>query len=164
MKSFSKLLLSSRSFSAAVTFMLVATVMTIYEALKQALFGHLSLWGSHLITILFTSCISALVVWGFSERIKYYLSKEKEIELREERIAIHQATMGGTMHYLNNILAMLELLAYKTKKLEQFEPDLFDEIEKRVFSIQEEIKGMSEISNPTKKDIEAYLKLRLNQD
>jgi diguanylate cyclase (GGDEF)-like protein/PAS domain S-box-containing protein len=51
-------------------FIATALLMIIYEASKHQLFGDISLWESHAITIVFTSTIAATIAWFLSNRLR----------------------------------------------------------------------------------------------
>jgi two-component system cell cycle sensor histidine kinase/response regulator CckA len=62
----------------------VAALMFIYEASKQLLFPHISLWQSHVTTICFTTILTALAVFAVGRRFRSLNSKlEADIVDRE---------------------------------------------------------------------------------
>ena len=62
-------------------------VMLAYESLKQDLFGHLTMWQSHWITIFFTAFLAVLVSTAV---IKFVLSAEKKTKMRLAEVAAQQ--------------------------------------------------------------------------
>ena len=64
----------------------VAALMFLYEASKQLLFPHISLWQSHVTTICFTTFLTVLAVYAVGRRL-YSLNAKLEADISErERI------------------------------------------------------------------------------
>ena len=89
-------ILKSKLAITLIVFLATLVVMTIYEVTKQFVFGHsLTLWQSHLITVLFTSIIAALLTSIVFGRLKALEVHSKEVALREERISIQQELLNA---------------------------------------------------------------------
>jgi len=62
-------------FSYIVVFIVVATIMTTYEAIKETIFdGRLSQWESHMITIVVTSflaTLAAIIMQSWTKSLAY---------------------------------------------------------------------------------------------
>jgi len=69
-------------FLAAVT---VAVLMAGYEALKQLLFPHISIWQSHVVTICFTTILATLTAYFIGKRlIELNRKLQEDINQREQ--------------------------------------------------------------------------------
>jgi PAS domain-containing protein len=68
-------------------------LMTLYEGIKQVLFPNISLWGSHLITIDFTSVLASLISFFVLDRFhRRYQERVDEIDRRRATEAALRAS------------------------------------------------------------------------
>jgi len=69
--------------SLLVVFLCTLTVMTIFEVVKQTLNPGITIWQSHIITILFTSCLSIIVAYfAFQSLHKVHRRISEELKKR----------------------------------------------------------------------------------
>ena len=71
--------LARRLFLAALA---VASLMSAYEILKQALFPHISIWQSHAVTISFTTILAVLTAYFLARRLAD-MNRKLQAEMRE---------------------------------------------------------------------------------
>jgi two-component system, cell cycle sensor histidine kinase and response regulator CckA len=64
----------------------VAALMFAFESCKQFFFPHISLWQSHAATIIFTTLLSALAIYGVGQRMQALTRKLEEDLGERERI------------------------------------------------------------------------------
>ncbi len=93
-----KLFFSDLRISLLLVFFATLAVMTVFEVSKQILVPGITVWGSHIITILFTSCLAIIISYFTLQSIRETGEKAaKELELRtsaekELQAAIQQLT------------------------------------------------------------------------
>jgi signal transduction histidine kinase len=83
-----------------IVFISIMAVMSVYELAKQQLFPGITLWGSHLITIFFTSIIAVIIIYHPLRSL--HLEHEKAVDEFEKRKNAEQS-----MKTANNKLTML---------------------------------------------------------
>lgn len=135
--------------------------MLIYASLEEAFFPFLTHWESDTITIMMTSIVSATLTWVFTGDLKALLMKEHEIKIREERFVTHESTMLGANHYLNNILNMFQLIQLDVEDFGSVSPETLESIDKEIWKMQMEVKEMGQLIEPTKANIEQFIRARL---
>ncbi len=137
-------------------------VMSIYESGKQFAFGDkLSLWQSHLMTILFTSVLSAVISWVFWRRLELILLHRKSIEVREERARTHQATMFAAHHYLNNALNQLQLVQVELEDAGTVDPQTIKLLGETIKKSSHELRELEHIDDATRENISRFIRDRL---
>jgi len=69
--------------SLLLVFLGTLAIMIIFELVKQTLIPDISVWGSHIITILFTSCLAIIIAYfTFQSLLEAHQSASKELETR----------------------------------------------------------------------------------
>jgi hypothetical protein len=82
--------------------------MTIYETLKQFIFPDISIWGSHLITIIFSTIVATIAGYIILEKqikLNTALSK-KNAESNALRMELE-----STINHLNTLLSKVKMLS-----------------------------------------------------
>jgi len=148
----------SKSLLALLVFMLTALIMTVYEATKQQIFGEISLWESHAITVVFTSSIAAAISWWLSKKFHTHFA---ETRLAEERINTYQSAMRATSHYLGNILNIFKLIELDMdasgKISEESMRMIYAELQKTESSVQK----LTLLETPTQENVARFVKENL---
>ncbi len=96
MKSTKKFLFTAIAFSFVLTFV----IMFIYEFIKDQLFDDITIWHSHIITIIFTSTLSMVITFFISKRFIYFSSR-----LKEENRKLNESNV-----LINNLVSEKELI------------------------------------------------------
>ncbi len=94
-----------------VVFIVVASIMTLYEAIKELIFkGTLTPWESHTITILVTATlatIAAVVIRIWSDGV---LKKEQRLKLEQQKAITLQLMLKAVHHIVRNFLNHFHLI------------------------------------------------------
>ena len=137
-------------------------VMSVYESGKQFAFGDkLSLWQSHVMTILFTSALSSVISWVVWRKLELILFHQKTIEVREERSRTHQATMSAAHHYLNNALNQLQLVQVELEDTGTVDPQTVKLIGEAIKKSSHELRELGEMDDATRENISRFIRDRL---
>ncbi len=91
-----------------VLFLVVALIMTVYEAFKEIIFkGSLTPWQSHTITILVTSFLATFAAVSIRSWSESILKKEQILKLQQQNIKLQQRsirTFNLTLKAVQNIV------------------------------------------------------------
>jgi PAS domain S-box-containing protein len=87
----------SRKVSLLVVFLGTLAVMTIFEIVKQILNPRISVWESHIVTILFTSCLAVIIAY-FTFQSLHEEHRKASAEL-EKRITIENLLRKSEAQY-----------------------------------------------------------------
>ena len=154
--------MSSRPVMLSVIFLTSASSMTLYEIAKQFIFGSkLTLWQSHVITILFTSIIATVIAGILEKRLHEQHESIKELEVLDERQKTHKAMLQATSHYINNALNQLQVFTMELEAPGTFDQSILDEAKKAIRKSSRDISELSMMENPSHESIKQFLKERL---
>lgn len=147
-------MISSSTSVAVTTFLTTAVVMTAYESLKQQIFGNLTLWQSHVITIVFTSVLSTLIAWWVSKELSAHFNQTRPIK---ERVATYDAAMLATSHYVGNAFNLFQLVRMEVDSTGTVSHETLGLIEKELSITRDSLKDISTMDNPTIEKIKEFL-------
>ena len=103
-----KELLSKSPWLYVVLFLVVALIMTLYEAIKEVIFkGALTPWQSHTVTILVTSSLATFAAVSIRSWSESILKKEQILKLQQQNIKLHQKsihTLNLTLNAVHEII------------------------------------------------------------
>ena len=129
---------------------ITAVVMTAYEALKGEIFGPLTLWESHSITIIFTTILAVLVAEGIKGTLQKFLEVE---QLANERQQTYADAMLATTHYLNNLLNTFQLMELTREEDGKIPDEVFTKVKDEFESTARNIRALSMLENPSRESI-----------
>lgn len=118
----------------------------------------------HITTVLFSAFIVALVVYVYVSKLKELHLQWEAIRVEQERMQAHKDTMCATYHYLNNALNQFQLvlLQYDTKGT--IDADVIEAIKTEIHRTATEVVEFGKLENPTKENIEKFIKERLQHN
>ncbi len=123
-----------------VVFIVVASIMTLYEAIKEFIFkGTLTPWESHTITILVTATlatVAAVVIRTWSDGV---LKKEQRLKLQQQKAITLQLMLKAVHHIVRNFINhfhMIRIEAEDNGSLKEETLNLLDD------SIEEVVKQL----------------------
>lgn len=148
----------SRFLLPASSFVITALLMTAYEATKRQIFGDLTLWESHTITIVLTSVITALLSGLISRKLKSYYEKTKTTQARLET---YEAAMRATSHYVGNMLNMTKIIEVEFNSSGTVNHDSVRELSEMLRLTELKVRGLCSLDNPTKENVDQYVKANL---
>ncbi|MBI3524600.1 MAG: hypothetical protein HY066_08740 [Betaproteobacteria bacterium] len=148
----------SKSLLALLVFVLTALIMTVYEATKQQIFGEMSLWESHAITVVFTSVIAAVISWWLSQKFHAHFAETK---LAEERINTYQSAMRATSHYMGNILNIFQLIELDIDASGKISEESLQMIYRELQKTEVNVRGLSLLETPTPENVARFVKENL---
>ncbi|MBI3222358.1 MAG: hypothetical protein HYZ46_04660 [Nitrosomonadales bacterium] len=148
----------SRFLLPLFSFLITALLMTVYEATKYRIFGRLSLWESHVMTIVFTSMIAALLSGLIARKLKSYYDNTRTAQARLE---IYEAAMRATSHYVGNMLNMAQLIEIEFNNSGTINHDSVRELGAMLRLTELNVQGLCSLENPTKENVEQYVKANL---
>lgn len=151
-------LYESRFLLAAVSFILTALIMTLYEATKHQIFGDLTLWESHTITIVFTSVITAIFSGLIATKLRAHYEKTKTTQTRLET---YEAAMRATSHYVGNMLNMVKLIEVEFKVSGEISHDSVQELSEMLRLTESSVRGLCALEDPTRENVEQYVRANL---
>lgn len=140
------------------SFVVSALLMTAYEATKQQIFGDLTLWESHTITIVFTSVVTALLAGIISGKLKAYYERTRSAQARLET---YEAAMRATSHYVGNMLNMTKIIELEFNSSGTISHDSVRELSEMLRLTELNMRGLYLLDNPTKENVERYVKSNL---
>jgi len=139
-------------FSYIVVFIVVATIMTTYEAIKETIFdGRLSQWESHMITIVVTSFLATLAAIIMQSWTKSLAYKEQELIEKEASVAAQKLILGAVNHILNNFLNHFLIIRINLEKNTPIEKNTLDMLDQSVADVSEKLRVLELLYKPEKK-------------
>ena len=155
-------ILKSKVRTTLFVFTVTLVVMTAYEATKQFIFGqYLTLWYSHVITIVFTSSLASLIAWGLVVKLHAFYERNKDTALYIARIDTHKATMSASYRYLNNLLNNFQLIQLEVEEDGHIKQQTLMEISITITKISQELHELEAIDDPTQFNINQFISKRL---
>ncbi len=138
-----------------VVFVITATIMTIYEVIKEMIFkGALTSWQSHSITIIVTAVIAIFTASVMRSWVLAISLKEKEIEYREQSLVSFSLILSAVNHIVNNVLNYLQLVRVEIDKDGTLQEETLQLLEASIEDANKQMKILNEIQNPNK--LESY--------
>ena len=82
-----------------LAFIISATIMAVYEIAKMALFPDLSAWKSHVITILFTASLSAVLAYLYGKQKINFIQTQRSQQLLDAVAHAQSAFINNASHH-----------------------------------------------------------------
>ncbi|GAB3093546.1 hypothetical protein G8770_06610 [Aestuariicella hydrocarbonica] len=135
-----------------MVFCLVATVMFVYEFIKEWLFdGSLSPWQSHAITIVVTSFLATFAACLLRSWSNKLLLQQQTLELERQKAVSMRLMLSATQHIVNNLLNQFQLIQLEAEQGE-VKQETLDLLERSVAEAKEQIRLLESIDDPARKE------------
>jgi hypothetical protein len=121
--------------------------MTVYETLKQVIFTDLGIWESHIITIVFTSTIAAVIAFKIVRDYHFVQLNRKNIEIKQQKLKTLKATALTVQHIMNNFLNDLLYFKMQAEELKALDQENLEAFEKLIYDTSEKIKRLGELDH-----------------
>jgi methyl-accepting chemotaxis protein len=95
------------------------------------------------------------------DQMRRQLRKVIDLERSEERAKTHQATIFAAHHYLNNALNNFQLVLIEIENNHHINNELLQKVQDSIFKIAYEMREFGQLENPTKENVEKFIKDRL---
>ena len=136
-----------------VVFVSAASVMTLYEFVKELIFkGTLTPWESHTITIIVTAFLAtfaARITRTWAENLQ---KKEQILRLREQRVHTLSLILRAVHHIVNNFLNHFQLIKNDISKTGAVRADTLELLDASIEEVTRQLKILEELEEPEKKD------------
>lgn len=138
-----------------IVFIVTATIMAIYEAIKELIFeGSLTPWQSHTITIIVTAMIATFTASIMRSWILSISLKEKEIEAKEQSLASFELILSAVNHIVNNVLNYFQLVKIDVSNNGKLSKETLRLLEESIKDANKQMKILNKIKHPY--DPESY--------
>lgn len=148
-----KEVLSRSPWIYVVLFIVVAFVMTVYEAIKEVIFkGALTPWQSHTITILVTSFLAtfaAVAIRSWSESI---LKKEQILKLQQQKIHTLNLVLKAVQNIVNNFFVHFQFIKRDVKGDGSIRKETLEILDSSIEDVVQQLKILEEIKDPDKEE------------
>jgi len=155
-----KELLSRSPWLYVVLFVVVAIIMTLYEAAKEYIFkGALTPWQSHTITILITSFLvtfAAIVIRSRSESINH---REQIVKLQQQNVTLQQKnihtfklTLDTVHNIVNDFIIHYRFIMRDIKKEDSVCKEAMDILDSRIEEVVQQLKILESLDYPDKEE------------
>ena len=135
--------------AALATLLSVAALMTMYEAGKESIFhGTLTPWQSHTITIIVTSTLATFAVIMVRARSLALLAKEKEVELRLQKLQTARLLLKAVHHIVNNFLSHFQLIKLELEETGRIDEATLKLLDESVVEAAKQIRILETIEDP----------------
>jgi len=138
----------------ATAFVATFVAMFFYEYLKEELNdGSLTRWGSHWITIIFTSCLASVITLILIGRYNELQQRARIAEEKLVKLSMLRKVMDKVNHHLNNLVQNMEIIELELEDEEAISPKTIQTLKKNIKETGEEMRRLSDLDDPDKEDV-----------
>ncbi len=129
------------------------TLMLVFEFTKEQVFnGALSPWGSHWITIFFTTFMALILTIFAVKRVLELEMRENNVSVKEEKLKTINNVMRVVFHHVNNLSNNLSIIDLEMKTIKSVNESTLNKLNQTISGTTLEMKRLESIKDPFDED------------